>query len=466
MSQLIISKENVPKVYRPYFKEFTPKIQIYYGSRNSAKSDYIASQILFKSLKYDQERCILVRQHHNSIKDSQWDTVKAVWDRWVKKNPDLLSLFTARFNVSPLEIRYSNGARMIARGMDETGKTKSIKDPTTVWFEEMDEISEDAFWDTVLSLRTPHDVPLNVFCSFNPSEKCDPDHWIVQNFFPDPDGFQSPDGKFHEVESIRDDTMILHTTYLDNPYCDAEQAGEFDRLAERDPIKYQMKGLGLIKRIQSTGVLIPTFDRRVHLRPLELDRESALWFTLDFNVNPAMHCGVMQFVRVGEKIEIRVLDEIVLENPRNSTKDVCLEYKNLYGHHPSHFYTGDATGKNRQTISTQYKNNFSVVQDVLAGKLHSTSDKVPKRNPNLLTSRDFIRDLFGGMYDHISIVIDESKCPTLIKDLERMREDKDGKPFKEKITKDGVTFEKYGHSFDWFKYGVISMLENLYSSRK
>jgi PBSX family phage terminase large subunit len=151
-------------------------------------------------------------------------------------------IFQAKFNISTLEIRLSNGARMIARGMDEACKTKSIKDPRTVWFEEVNELKESAFWDTVLSIRSPHDVPLNVFASFNPGEDCDPDHWLVKTFFEDPDIFQHPEGQFHEVQGKRSDVQILHTTYKDNPYRNPQFDKEMQELKSRDLTKFQMKG--------------------------------------------------------------------------------------------------------------------------------------------------------------------------------------------------------------------------------
>jgi hypothetical protein len=214
-------------------------------------------------------------------------------------------------------------------------------------------------------------------------------------------------------------------------------------------------------------VLIPSFDRKIHTytsREPRLDQDSALYLSIDFNVNPAMHAGVCQLVR-GDKLTLRILDEIRLENPQNSTKEVCLEYKRRYGKHGGHFYTGDASGKNRQTVSTMYKNDYSVVEDMLAGMLHSTSDQVPRRNPNLLSPRDFIRDIFSEAFDHVRIEIDEERCPYLVRDLERLKEDKDGKPLKEYETDGKVRYEKYGHCFDWFKYFVVTVLEDMYEDR-
>jgi phage terminase large subunit len=68
-------------------------------------------------------RCLLIKKTYNSIKESQWQTIKDVVEEW-----GLSSVFT--FKVSPFTIECENGNRFIARGCDDPQSIKGVKDPS------------------------------------------------------------------------------------------------------------------------------------------------------------------------------------------------------------------------------------------------------------------------------------------------------------------------------------------------
>ena len=87
-----------------------------------------------------------------------------------------------------------------------------------------------------------------------------------------------------------------------------------------------------------------------------------------------------------------------------------------------------------------------------------------KRNPYRVQARDFINDLFAGVYQNISVVIDES-CKNLIKDYNELRDGLDGY-VKEYEKDDGVRFERIGHCYDSSVYFIVKILEVLFNKKQ
>jgi PBSX family phage terminase large subunit len=132
-----------------------------------------------------------------------------------------------------------NGNMILARGLDKEHKTKSIKDPTGVWYEEMNEISFNDFIKTTTSLRGGI---IQEIATFNPEMETE---WINGYFFPPKESYEKSDGDFHYVRSTREDTTILHTTYKDNSYVTPQSAELLESFKEVDENYYRIYTLGL-----------------------------------------------------------------------------------------------------------------------------------------------------------------------------------------------------------------------------
>ena len=209
--------------------------KILYGSRDTGKSLFIAQRLVLDCLTLDYFKCILIRKQYNTIKESQWETIKQVIEDW-----DLLPFFDLL--KSPLEIRCSNGNRFISRGMDDPAKAKSIKDPTHAWYEEADQLSLLDFETTTLSLRNSRGIKIQEYFSFNAGN---PKMWIVKEFFPPLKTFERADGMHTNVESIQPDTLIMHTCYKHNQFITDDRVQIYKSLKSRKPETYKMDGLGL-----------------------------------------------------------------------------------------------------------------------------------------------------------------------------------------------------------------------------
>ena len=144
---------------------------ILYGSRGSGKSDYVAKQLVYNCLTHRYFKCILYRKKYNTIQESSYENLKQTI-----YTLGLQDLFT--FRVSPLAIVCINGNRFLARGGDDPGSLKSIKDPTCVWYEE-DVPEEEDFATISLTIRSNKADCLQEYFTINPEIEGD----YTENWF-------------------------------------------------------------------------------------------------------------------------------------------------------------------------------------------------------------------------------------------------------------------------------------------
>lgn len=215
------------------------------------------------------------------------------------------------------------------------------------------------------------------------------------------------------------------------------------------------------------GEFVHQFKRLQHVKNVDFIADLPIHFSLDFNVAPYMTGLCAQLTNRDEfgRRKLRLFREYCLSSPRNSTEDVCSALSSEYGAKMRGlFYYGDPSGKNRQTVSKEYANNYEVLERKLRKWLNNHSDRVLNNHPAILTSRDFLNNLFAGTYG-IDIEIDES-LKHLIHDCEYAKEDLNGKMLKPKVkdTLTGQTYEKYGHCLDALRYLVCALLESIYET--
>jgi hypothetical protein len=214
---------------------------------------------------------------------------------------------------------------------------------------------------------------------------------------------------------------------------------------------------------KSGGEMFSAFKRLQHVKPIELNPELSLHISLDFNVVPYISMTVWQIDHRDGKFTVKAIDEIALSSPRNKTEDLCREFESRYlkDKRIPVFYYGDASGKNQSTVSTEH--NYDILERVLRKYLNDNSNRVLKRNPSVVASRDFVNKIFANGYNNIEIIIDP-KCKKLILDLEFLKEGPDGGKLIEKV-KDSVTgqtYEKYGHLSDTLRYLLVSAFSQIY----
>ena len=210
------------------------------------------------------------------------------------------------------------------------------------------------------------------------------------------------------------------------------------------------------------GEFYTSFNRLVHVDEVPVLDGKAVHVSYDFNVVPYITLLMWQFVEVGKKVQARCFREYCLSSPSNTTEAVTTQAMRDYDKQMSEglFYYGDATGRARDTRANYH--NYDIVQRVLRRYLNNYSDRVPAKNPMVLTRRDFINALLEGKHD-VEILIDAG-CKNLITDLEFVKEDQEGRKMKEHAT-DPITkqkYEKWGHTSDALDYVLVEYFRAIF----
>lgn len=425
-------------IYIPIVHDKRP-VKILFGSRNSAKSHAIALTLMHRLLS-EPTRLILVRKVYDTIKDSQWQTLKDVIEM---HGPEVSSHF--QFTVSPLGIKVSNGNMVLARGLDKPDKAKSVRDPNCVWFEELDQIEYEAYRDTVLSIRGSGRK--EHFCSFNSPPS---DHWIVEKLIPDYEEWEKPDGSHTYVRNDDPRHMILHTTYKHNPYADESFKDFLAHLKKTDYEEYRVQGLGLVGNSRTGEEFFANFDKYTHITEEKFnDPRFPYHLSFDFNNRPYATCLVFQII--GNKY--KQIDEICPPPPNNTIEDIAKEFYSRYPKCRELFVYGDPTGRSasQRKSRSERRSYVDQIRHEFSRGWHNRSDRFIRKAPPLAGRRAAFREILTGRA-RVEYTIHNS-CKNTILDFDKLKIANEGGYIKEKARdKNKNTYEKYGHCADALTY--------------
>lgn len=212
------------------------------------------------------------------------------------------------------------------------------------------------------------------------------------------------------------------------------------------------------------GEFYSSFNRLKHVSNFKYNPDLPLHLSFDQNAVPYNSCGISQITGKDGVWYLNFIDEIALENPRNSTEEVCEEFMMRYPNHKSGiFYYGDASGHNRTTMNKDFKHHYEVIEFKLRRYLVNGSDRTLISNPRLTTRRDFVNLIFENKLP-IRIGVDES-CKKIIADLMYTKQALDGGKDKHIVTdKDsGEKYQKYGHFGDLIEYELVELFKAYYN---
>ena len=290
-----------------------------WGGRDSGKSHQTVQQFLLECMSLPYFRCILVRKVFEDIKDSQWQSLKDQAEKW-----DIDKYF--QFKVSPLEIVcILNGNKFIARGCDKPSKLKSISNPSHVWYEEGNQLTEEDHITISTTIRSDAGKVKERF-TFNPECEINyEDFWLYKNFFKN--HFEKGEYSFKDIVKIKlpngSDTSLsiesIHSTYFDNEYATPERIARHEQLKQTNPYYYQIFTLGLWGNRQTGGQFWKCYSPTKHIGKVSYNPALPIHLTFDFNVNPYMSASVWQID--GKKT--KKIDEIILSHPRNTSMAMC-----------------------------------------------------------------------------------------------------------------------------------------------
>lgn len=244
-----LSKWILP-VYWPYVRDYSTRFNIYYGGAGSGKSHFVSQKIILKVLQY-KRKLLVVRKVGNTLKDSVW----AMFLKLLYQMPAVIKTI----NKSEYTIELVNGSVILFKGLDDPEKIKSIEGITDIVVEEASELSEDDFDQLNLRLRADCGM-LQIHLMFNPVSKA---NWVYKRFF---------------ENGTPEDTVIIHTTYKDNPYLPQEYIDSLLRLERTNPAYFKIYVLGAFATLDKLVFPVKT----VRIISEEETKDLLFWIGMDF----------------------------------------------------------------------------------------------------------------------------------------------------------------------------------------
>ena len=237
-------------VYWPYVRDYDTRVNVYYGGAGSGKSHFVTQKIILKACQY-QRKVLVVRKVGTTVKDSVW----AMFKKLLYQMPGVIR----SMNKSDFTIELISGSILLFKGLDDPEKIKSIEGITDIVIEEASELTEEDFDQLDLRLRASSGM-LQIHLMFNPVSKA---NWVYKRFF---------------ANGTPADTVVVHTTYKDNPYLPKKYIESLMRLEKNNPAYYKIYVLGAFATLDKLVFPVTTVKLITQDEVKGLD----FWIGMDF----------------------------------------------------------------------------------------------------------------------------------------------------------------------------------------
>jgi len=278
----IIKQETRNEIYN-IVERFKGRYVVLMGGSGSGKSYEIADRIIDRMEDEVKTRVLGVRAQRNQVTESQFPLLKS------RAKLDHRKGFGTKESKGNEEVYNSNGAQTIFSGLDDVQKLKSIFDITSCWVEEADQVTDKDVNELDRRLRGYKDGAMQIYITFNPvSVLC----YLKKRFFDDRvkeykikdeygniktvrlnrtialrgitpfedfmyyKDFKISDEELNKtflvwsdekeefVEEYFYNTLVIHSTYRDNKFIDADYYKVMQDLKNNDEEEYKIYGLG------------------------------------------------------------------------------------------------------------------------------------------------------------------------------------------------------------------------------
>ena len=400
-------------------------------------------------------------------------------------------------------IMFDNGAKIDFTGLDDSEKIKGISQYKRVFLDELSEYEESDLKQIRLRLRGMEGQ--QILAAFNPISE---EHWIKKKWFDLEEWHEVPmeltiggeklppelcrvkavlmnspkmilNHRTGEFEEHAPDTVIIHSTYLNNfwvvgspdgkyGYYDYQAIANFERDRINDPDYFQVYALGEWGHIRTGAEFFPSFNRGTVCGDHPYNPELPIHVCMDSNVLPYVTATFFQKVYKPDDVQqVTQFAELPIESPNNSARKaarVIAGYLRTIGYTDKVYLHGDASGKAANTIDEHNRSFFDLVIDELEKEGFEVVDCIGKKNPSVSASGEFINAVWDGRVPGVVINIDNS-CVTSIDDYQAVQKDENGAMAKMKV-KDPVSklsYEAHGHCSDTLRYAVVDLLRSQFT---
>lgn len=247
----------VEKEINPHFEDFlfdwNHKFYFLVGGYGSSKSYHAGLKLILKLLN-EKRTALVVREVYDTLRDSTYALLSEII-------VDLGLEGKVKTIISPMQIRFPNGSKIIFKGMDKPEKLKSIHNVSIVWIEECSEVKYEGFKELLGRLRHPT-LPLHMILSTNPVSTA---NWCYRHFFKDAKAkviVLDDEELYRDRVKVVNDTYYHHSVADDNLFLPLSYIEQLEDMQKYDPDLHRIARRG---RFGVNGVrVLPQFEVRPH----------------------------------------------------------------------------------------------------------------------------------------------------------------------------------------------------------
>lgn len=214
--ELVLKKKLFVPKFLPYLLDYSHRFEFWMGGAGSAKSYSITQKLIIRACN-ESIRIAVCRRYGSTIRQTVFSLFKEVITKW-KLTPYV------KINESDYRIRFINGSEIIFLGLDEETKLLSLNDIGTIFVEEAYEVPQSMVEQLNLRMRGKNENQ-QIILAWNPINK---NHWLYD----------------YSVVNPPENSIFIHSTFLDNPFLSAEYVASIKELEHRNPQKWRVYGLG------------------------------------------------------------------------------------------------------------------------------------------------------------------------------------------------------------------------------
>jgi len=258
-----------------------------YGGRGSGKSTGVAVAMVQLTYSEYNHRIMYLRATMASMEDSSIEDI-----RTAIKDLGLEADF--RENKGRI-INKVTGNTITFKGIRSSGTAtanlKSLSGVSTVVFEEAEEIKDFEEFSMIDEGIRMKGIPLKVIMVYNPGSALS--SWIHKEWFTD--GHPNPERQ--------DDTVFIHSTYLDNlDNLNKKKIESYERLKRSNPVYYRNTILAEWT-LEASDRIYPNWE----LHPTELREVGDEWYGMDFGYGGKDHTAIIRIRWIDGKYYVKTM---------------------------------------------------------------------------------------------------------------------------------------------------------------
>ncbi len=421
---------------------------LYGGSVRSGKTFSGLAAFIILSFRYPGSRWVVVRKDLQTIKRNtlpSWDKIKPL-------------NYIISHNHETQTITFTNGSQIIFFG-ENYDKDKEFNrwrglECNGFLLEEINELQEMAYFKAIERAGSyvikggEQPKPL-ILATCNPTRG-----WVKQRFYDK-----------HKAGTLPATQIYIPANIKDNPYIPQEYIDSLQDLPRYERMVFVEGNWDV--QLKTGGEFLKSFELDEHVAPAFFDNMQPVHVSLDENVQPYVTLTIWQMDLKHESgiKQVYQVGEILARAPNNTVKKLA---RSLVRWLRERDFTdivliyGDRTSLKQDTKLEKGQNFFNIFQrEIEVG--YNTRLRLPKVNPSVALSGDFVNAVFENNFDNLQITIGEH-CKESISDYIETKEAADGGVakirVKDSITK--VTYEENGHCTDTLRYFIAFAFKDSY----